>query len=223
MDILSIKYSSDISLENLEKSLKQVFSQFIKSDIAREKNIQKDIKKIKCYVPIEFQNDKNIDNFKTKLNIRVLEFYREKPDFSGIIYFTGIVYGLQHVLGNFTKEKTHTEIHCNIDNETPEKLAMIQRILLDEGANDVWLENILMKKSRPGIKVCVLAQKEQREQFISHILNHTNTLGIRYYDVHRLEIYRYNKSENQKVYFNLKGDKLVKEEFDFFEKKTRQK
>ena len=51
--------------------------------------------------------------------------------------------------------------------------------LFDEGAIDVWYTPIYMKKNRPGIKVSVMAYKEQVDKLSEVLLRETTTLGVR--------------------------------------------
>ena len=49
--------------------------------------------------------------------------------------------------------------------------------LLEAGALDVYTVPIGMKKSRPGVMLCVLCREEQREEMARLLLRHT--LGVR--------------------------------------------
>ena len=51
--------------------------------------------------------------------------------------------------------------------------------LLEAGALDVYTVPIGMKKSRPGVMLCVLCREEQREEMARLLLRHTTTLGVR--------------------------------------------
>ena len=51
--------------------------------------------------------------------------------------------------------------------------------LLAAGALDVYTAAIGMKKSRPGVMLCVLCREEQREDMVHLLLRHTTTLGVR--------------------------------------------
>ena len=44
---------------------------------------------------------------------------------------------------------------------------------------DVYTASIGMKKSRPGVMLCVLCREEQREDMVHLLLRHTTTLGVR--------------------------------------------
>ena len=52
-------------------------------------------------------------------------------------------------------------------------------LVLAAGALDVYTLPIGMKKSRPGVMLCVLCREEQREDMVHLLLRHTTTLGVR--------------------------------------------
>ena len=55
------------------------------------------------------------------------------------------------------------ELACNLDDMTGEGIAFAMERLLEAGALDVYTLPIGMKKSRPGVMLCVLCREEQRE------------------------------------------------------------
>ncbi|PUU93757.1 Protein of unknown function DUF111 [Halanaerobium congolense] len=58
-------------------------------------------------------------------------------------------------------------------------------MLLNAGAKDVYLTNIMMKKNRPAQKLSVLISEAKRKQMEEIIFKETSTLGIRYREVKR--------------------------------------
>lgn len=70
-------------------------------------------------------------------------------------------------------------IESNIDDMNPEWYEVIIEKLLNKGAHDVFLTNIMMKKSRPGIKISVLCGKNQIEDMKEILLTETTSLGLR--------------------------------------------
>lgn len=70
-------------------------------------------------------------------------------------------------------------IESNIDDMNPEWYEVIIEKLLTKGAHDVFLTNILMKKSRPGIKISVLCGETQIEELKEILLTETTSLGLR--------------------------------------------
>lgn len=71
------------------------------------------------------------------------------------------------------------ELACNLDDMTGEGIAFAMERLLDAGALDVYTVPVGMKKSRPGVILCVLCREEQREAMARLLLRHTTTLGVR--------------------------------------------
>ena len=71
------------------------------------------------------------------------------------------------------------ELSCNLDDMTGEELGFAMEVLLSAGALDVYTVPIGMKKSRPGVMLCVLCREEQREEMARLLLRHTTTLGVR--------------------------------------------
>nr|WP_035454397.1 nickel insertion protein [Agrilactobacillus composti] len=70
-------------------------------------------------------------------------------------------------------------ISANIDDQTPEMLAPVMPLLLEQGAYDVFFSGIQMKKNRPGIELNVLVDPGDQEAMIYTILKHTSTMGVR--------------------------------------------
>ena len=71
------------------------------------------------------------------------------------------------------------ELCCNIDDMTGEEIGFAMERLLNAGALDVWTEAITMKKSRPAVKLCVLARAKDRQHMSETIFKHTTTIGVR--------------------------------------------
>lgn len=76
-------------------------------------------------------------------------------------------------------------VETSIDDMNPEIYGFLMERLFEEGALDVCLIPIFMKKNRPGTLLQVLCHRHLREKIISKILSETTTLGVRYYDVNR--------------------------------------
>jgi len=72
-----------------------------------------------------------------------------------------------------------TELVCNLDDMTPEAVAFAQQLLLDEGALDVYITPIVMKKSRAGVMFTCMCHSDIKDRMVSLIFKHTTTLGIR--------------------------------------------
>lgn len=73
------------------------------------------------------------------------------------------------------------EFECNIDDMTAEELAFAAERLMEEGAKDVTLSSVQMKKGRPATLMTVMCADEEaeKERFVHLIFKYTSTIGIR--------------------------------------------
>ena len=73
------------------------------------------------------------------------------------------------------------ELKCNIDDMTAEELAFAAERLMAEGAKDVTLEPVIMKKGRPATVLTVMCSDDEseKERFAGLIFRYTTTIGIR--------------------------------------------
>ena len=83
------------------------------------------------------------------------------------------------------------ELAANIDDMTGEDLGFAVEMLFEGGALDVYTQPIYMKKSRPAVKLCVIAAPDEAERMAQLIFRYTTTLGIRQYLCHRYELERH--------------------------------
>ncbi len=74
---------------------------------------------------------------------------------------------------------TVSELSCNVDDMTAERIAYAAEKLFEAGALEVYTIPVGMKKSRPGILLCVMCREDKKEEIMSLIFKHTTTLGIR--------------------------------------------
>ncbi len=70
-------------------------------------------------------------------------------------------------------------IETNIDDMNPQFFDHVIDMLYREGALEVFLTNIQMKKNRPGIRLTVLAGTEERERLLKVLFRETTTIGVR--------------------------------------------
>ncbi|MCF8011437.1 MAG: nickel pincer cofactor biosynthesis protein LarC [Clostridiales bacterium] len=97
---------------------------------------------------------------------------------------TGNPNTLRTIIGkkNYSNTKNTEEIYileCNIDDMNPEFFPYLQEKLLNAGALDVYFQNILMKKGRPGIQIKLLCFYNNKESLQQILFNESTTLGIR--------------------------------------------
>jgi len=76
-------------------------------------------------------------------------------------------------------------LEANIDDLNPQILGYATERLLAEGALDVTVQPLLMKKDRPGNLLTVIAKPEDREKMAQLIFQETSTLGLRIYAAER--------------------------------------
>lgn len=90
------------------------------------------------------------------------------------------------------------QLEANIDDMTGEEIGYAIDVLIEKGALDVFAENIIMKKSRPGIKFVCLCREEDENRIVPLMFKHTSTLGIRKKSCHRYVLSRsFEKEETQ--------------------------
>jgi len=82
------------------------------------------------------------------------------------------------------------EASCNIDDMSGEIFGYAMDKLRQAGALDVWAESIVMKKSRPAYKLCLLCSASKLEELLEVVFEETSTLGVRYHKVERRELER---------------------------------
>jgi len=76
-------------------------------------------------------------------------------------------------------------LEANIDDLNPQILGYATERLLADGALDVTVQPLLMKKDRPGNLLTVIAKPEDREKMAQLIFQETSTLGLRIYAAER--------------------------------------
>jgi len=101
-----------------------------------------------------------------------------------------------------------TLLECNIDDLSPENYEFVMDLLFDAGASDVWIENIIMKKSRPAGKLCVLCPPADSKKMKAILFTHTSTIGLRETTLKKNALLREEKKVNTPF-----GDVRVKQSF----------
>ncbi len=97
--------------------------------------------------------------------------------------FLGRVSDTEHVVSDINGMSIGQEeiilLETNIDDLSPEIYSYLLPKLLERGALDVFLTNIIMKKGRPGVMLSVLCNKDCKTELEELIFTETTTLGIR--------------------------------------------
>ncbi len=82
------------------------------------------------------------------------------------------------------------ELRCNIDDMTPEAIGFATQAILEEGALDVYVQPVYMKKNRPGFVVVCLCHEDDAERVARLLFRHTSTLGVRVFPCSRYTLSR---------------------------------
>ena len=127
---------------------------------------------------------------------------------------------IPNILRAIIGEKAESEevlvdiIEANIDDMNPQFYDYIMEKLFANKALDVFLQNIQMKKNRPGILLKVISPTEKTDLLAKIILEETTSLGVRISQAKRICIEREfkiikTKYGNVKVKLGKIGDKIV--------------
>ena len=81
-------------------------------------------------------------------------------------------------------------LETNIDDMSPQLYEHIMESLLDNGALDVFMTPVQMKKNRPGVLLSVIAPPEITKNLLDIILREGTTLGVRVAEMERLSLPR---------------------------------
>ncbi len=82
---------------------------------------------------------------------------------------------------------THVVIEANIDDITGEVAAYALEALFAAGALDAWAVPITMKKGRPALTLCALAENAHADNVAGAMLRETTSIGVRRTPVTRTE------------------------------------
>ncbi len=99
------------------------------------------------------------------------------------------------ILKNVYEEDVVSLIQTNIDDMNPEFYEHITDRLFHQGALDVFLTPIQMKKTRPATMLSVITDEEKIERMLELIFDETTTLGVRISKIKRRKLNR----ESRKV------------------------
>jgi hypothetical protein len=106
------------------------------------------------------------------------------------------------------QQRDATLLECNIDDFNPENYEYVMELLFNAGASDVWIESIIMKKSRPAVRLSVLCAPVEAGQMKSILFTHTTTIGLRETMLKKNELFREERTVHTEY-----GDVRVKQSF----------
>ncbi len=98
---------------------------------------------------------------------------------------------LRLTIGNKSAEFEHDivqMIETNIDDMNPQFYEHLMDTLFKNGAKDVFLTSVIMKKNRPGVVLNVLSDPGKIDQLSEIIFKQTTTLGVRISDIKKRNI-----------------------------------
>jgi len=88
------------------------------------------------------------------------------------------------------EEDTSIVIETNIDDMSPQVYDYIIERLMDQGAQDVYLSPIIMKKGRPAILLSVLTDRSKADALLDIVFHETTSIGARIQEVGRKKLSR---------------------------------
>ncbi len=98
---------------------------------------------------------------------------------------------LRLTIGNKNAKFEHDTvqmIETNIDDMNPQFYEHLMDTLFANGAKDVFLTSVIMKKNRPGVVLNVLADPNTTDLLSEIIFNQTTTLGVRISNIKKRNI-----------------------------------
>jgi pyridinium-3,5-bisthiocarboxylic acid mononucleotide nickel chelatase len=77
------------------------------------------------------------------------------------------------------------QMEANIDDMNPQLCNFASEQMFEAGAVDVWWSSIMMKKGRPALCCHALMPLLVRDNVTAALLQHTTTIGVRFWRVQR--------------------------------------
>lgn len=88
------------------------------------------------------------------------------------------------------KDSENCILEATIDDMNPQIYGYVMDKLFDEGALDVYLTPVYMKKNRPGTVITITAPVDIQDKIIKLLFKETTTIGIRKFNIDRFELNR---------------------------------
>lgn len=96
-----------------------------------------------------------------------------------------IMIGDEDRRGKHVSEESVVILETNIDDMNPQYYENVVSRLFEAGALDVFLENIIMKKGRPAIKLTAIIREHDANAISELLFRETTTIGVRLYRAQR--------------------------------------
>jgi uncharacterized protein (TIGR00299 family) protein len=77
-----------------------------------------------------------------------------------------------------------------IDDMNPEVYGYLMDQLFAQGALEVYFNQVIMKKNRPGIEITVITEEKDARRIADFLMTHSTTLGVRVHREGRVELNR---------------------------------
>lgn len=106
------------------------------------------------------------------------------------------------------------KIETNIDDMNPQMFEFVFDELYKKQAKEVYLEQVLMKKNRPGFVLNVLCLPDDFHKIREVIFKHTTTFGIRYQEYSRDKLkdkFVYRRTKLGKIRFRAAVSEVLRE------------
>jgi uncharacterized protein (DUF111 family) len=87
-------------------------------------------------------------------------------------------------------EDTSVVIETNIDDMNPQVYDYLIEKLMQQGAQDVYLTPVIMKKGRPAILLSVLTDRSKVDALLNTVFRETTSIGVRIQEVTRKKLTR---------------------------------
>ena len=85
---------------------------------------------------------------------------------------------------------TSVVVETNIDDMNPQAYDYVIEKIMKQGAQDVYLTPIIMKKGRPAILLTVLTDQLKEHSILDTIFHETTSIGVRIQEVSRRKLSR---------------------------------
>ncbi len=104
------------------------------------------------------------------------------PDMPNVLRLT---VGREYTSGGYASDSRVMVMETNIDDMNPQYFEGVMQKLFAAGALDVFLENIIMKKGRPAVKLTAIISENDTDKMADIVFKGTTTIGIRFYRAER--------------------------------------
>ncbi|MCC7007306.1 MAG: nickel pincer cofactor biosynthesis protein LarC [Acidobacteria bacterium] len=112
-------------------------------------------------------------------------------DFRDVPNVVRVVIGERAAATGAGSAESIVKIECEIDDMSPQLFAPAMERLSAQGALDVFLTPVQMKKNRPGTLVTVLGPEDRRQAIADVLFRETTTLGVRFERMERETLERH--------------------------------